>query len=468
MIKNIDFNSLTQNALDKIKVLQFGEGNFLRAFADFFISELNKRGLFDGKVCVLNLRSGGSVEKLKEQKGRFTLLCRGLENNAPVVRTSLVDSIAAAVNPYSEFDTFTKLADLPNLRFVISNSTEAGICFNPSDSPSDRPPSTFPAKLALLLFKRFEFFKGDPKKALVILPCELVENNADALKSCVLKYASHWNLPLNFSSWINLHCVFCNTLVDRIVSGFPKDCEFAIDGKPDKLAVAAEPYHLWAIEAPQHLREELPFDKAGLNVIFTSDVSIYRQRKVTLLNAPHTLISPIGLLMALESVAEAISEPRISKYARRLIFDELALKFPKEEALAFGESVLERFGNPFLKHELKSIATNIIAKCSARVASAMSYYAENNDEAPKAICLGLAANIAYLMEHRELLNPEENKKLDARKNIDDFSKKTLELIFKGQTMPKDKYLICEELILKYLSKICDMGMEKTLEEFLNA
>lgn len=454
--------------IKNIKVLQFGEGNFLRAFADFFISELNKRGLFDGKVCVLNLRSGGSVEKLKEQKGRFTLLCRGLENNTPIVRSTIVDSISYALNPYSEFASFIKLAELPNLRFVISNSTEAGISFNPSDSLCDRPPSTFPAKLTLLLFKRFEFFEGDPKKALIILPCELVEKNASALKACVLKYASHWNLPLNFSSWINSHCVFYNTLVDRIVSGFPKDCEFAIDGKPDKLAVAAEPYHLWAIEAPQSLSEELPFDKAGLNVIFTSDVSIYRQRKVTLLNAPHTLISPIGLSMGLESVAEAISETRISKYAKKLIFDELALKFPKEEALAFGESVLERFKNPFLKHELKSIATNIIAKCSARVASAMSYYTKNKSVAPKAICLGLAANIAYLMKHRELLNPDESKALCICKNVDDFSKKTLELIFKEQSIPRDKYCICEELILKYANKICDTGMKKTLEEFLNA
>ena len=457
----MDSASKNGGANGAIKILQFGEGNFLRAFTDYIVAEMNKCGLFDGRVCVLNLRNTGSVENIKLQKGRYNLISRGIKNGRASVEVSVIDSIAKAVNPYSEFDEFIKFAGSEDLRFVFSNSTEAGICFNSSDKLEDTPPSTFPAKLTLLLFKRYEIFCGDSSRGLIIMPCELLERNGDSLKECVLKYAAHWNLPRAFSSWVEQNCAFCNTLVDRIVSGFPKDFDgnLMIDGKPDRLAVVAEPYYLWAIEAPECVKKEMPFEKSALNAVYTSDISGYRARKVTFLNAPHTLISAIGLQLGLSTVCEAVEHQLLSRYLDALMFGELlkTLDFPSDELRSYGMSVIERFKNPYLQHSLKSIASNIESKCAVRVAPPVKRYVERGNGVPHAACLGLAANFTYLFS-------EGGNKKDS--DIGAFSEDLLSKIFEGNRDFDGYDSVCAA-VLKYVNMIAKNGILNALEDFLN-
>ena len=382
------------------KVIQFGEGNFLRAFVDWIIWKMNKSAGFNGGVVVVQPIDRGMVDMLNSQDGLYHLNLQGIDHGKPVDSIDLIDVINRGINPYREFEEYLKLAEDPNIRFVISNTTEAGIAFDPDCKSDDRPASSYPGKLTQLLYHRFEYFKGDRSKGFIIFPCELIFLNGKELRKCVLQYIDLWNLGDDFKEWFETACGIYCTLVDRIVPGYPKDNIDEILGKigyEDKLVDKAEIFHLWVIEAPEKIAMEFPADKAGLNVLFVPSEAPYHARKVTLLNGPHTVLSPVGYLSGLDTVKECVEDPVVGKFVHRVMFDELleTLDLPKPELEQFAHDVLERFVNPYVKHFVTSIMLNSFPKYRTRDLPGLKTYLQRKGTLPAGLVFGLAAIITY-------------------------------------------------------------------------
>ena len=382
------------------KVIQFGEGNFLRAFVDWIIWKMNKSAGFNGGVVVVQPIDRGMVDMLNSQDGLYHLNLQGIDHGKPVDSIDLIDVINRGINPYREFEEYLKLAEDPNIRFVISNTTEAGIAFDPDCKFDDRPASSYPGKLTQLLYHRFEYFKGDRSKGFIIFPCELIFLNGKELRKCVLQYIDLWNLGDDFKEWFETACGIYCTLVDRIVPGYPKDNIDEILGKigyEDKLVDKAEIFHLWVIEAPEKIAKEFPADKAGLNVLFVPSEAPYHARKVTLLNGPHTVLSPVGYLSGLDTVKECVEDPVVGKFVHRVMFDELleTLDLPKPELEQFAHDVLERFVNPYVKHFVTSIMLNSFPKYRTRDLPGLKTYLQRKGTLPAGLVFGLAAIITY-------------------------------------------------------------------------
>lgn len=377
----------------KEKIIQFGTGAFLRGFADAFVDKLNKDGLFDGGIVIVSPTDSKNIDTINSQQGRYNLLIRGIKNGETVSNRYEINSVSRAVNPYRDFDGFLSLADNADMRFIISNTTEAGIVFDENCKFGDRPAASFPAKLAQLLYRRFE----NGLDGFVILACELIDNNADELKKCVLKYADEWKLGKDFIDFVENKNHFCNTLVDRIVTGYPKDeaDELLSEiGWDDRLLDTAEPYHFWAIQGD--FEKELPLKAAGLNVIWTNDISFYKKRKVRVLNGAHTSTVFPALLCSVETVSEALNDEQLNRLLRTNLFKYiLPVLGETKENIDFANAVLERFQNPFIKHRWESIALNSISKFSVRVLPTMLDYKEMFGTYPKTMCLSLAALIKY-------------------------------------------------------------------------
>ena len=382
------------------KVIQFGEGNFLRAFIEWIIWKTNQKTDFNGSVVVVQPIEKGMVSWLNEQDGLYHLNLQGLQNGEPVNSLDMIDVISRGLNPYEDFEAYLKLAEQPEIRFVISNTTEAGIAFDPACKLDDKPASSYPGKLTQLLYHRFQFFKGDKSKGLIIFPCELIFENGKHLKECIRQYIKLWNLGSEFSAWFEGACGVYSTLVDRIVPGYPRDnaaelCERA--GYDDHLLDKAEIFHLWVIEAPKEVAAEFPADKAGLHVLFVPSEAPYHERKVTLLNGPHTVLSPVGYLSGLNTVKECCEDPEIGAFVKKVMYDELlpTLNLPKEELLQFAGDVVERFRNPFVKHFVTSIMLNSFPKFKTRDLPGLKTYLERKGELPKGLVLGLAGICTY-------------------------------------------------------------------------
>ena len=382
------------------KVIQFGEGNFLRAFIEWIIWKTNQKTDFNASVVVVQPIDKGMVDMLNEQDGLYHLNLQGLQDGRPVDSIDLIDVISRGINPYRDFQDYLRLAEQPEMRFIISNTTEAGIAFDPSCKFTDAPASSYPGKLVQLLYHRYEYFKGDVTKGFIIFPCELIFLNGKHLKECIYQYIDLWNLGEGFRSWFETACgVYC-TLVDRIVPGYPRDnaaelCERV--GYEDHLLDKAEIFHLWVIEAPKEVAAEFPADKAGLNVLFVPSEAPYHERKVTLLNGPHTVLSPVGYLSGLNTVRECCEDELIGAFVKKVMYDELlpTLNLPEEELLKFAGDVLERFRNPFVKHFVTSIMLNSFPKFKTRDLPGLKTYLERKGELPKGIVLGLAAICTY-------------------------------------------------------------------------
>ena len=382
------------------KIIQFGEGNFLRAFIDWIIWKTNQKTDFNGSVVVVQPIEKGMVEWLNEQDGLYHLNLQGLLGGEPVDSVDLIDVISRGLNPYTQFEAYLALSEPPETRFVISNTTEAGIAFDPACKLDDKPASSYPGKLTQLLYHRYQFFKGDKSKGLVIFPCELIFENGKHLKECIRQYIDLWNLGPDFAAWFEEACGVYSTLVDRIVPGYPRDtaaqlCERA--GYDDHLLDKAEIFHLWVIEAPKEVAKEFPADKAGLNVLFVPSEAPYHERKVTLLNGPHTVLSPVGYLSGLNTVKECCEDPEIGAFVRKVMYEELlpTLNLPKEELEKFAGDVLERFRNPFVKHFVTSIMLNSFPKFKTRDLPGLKTYLERKGELPKGLVLGLAGICTY-------------------------------------------------------------------------
>ena len=382
------------------KVIQFGEGNFLRAFVDWIIWNTNQKTDFNAGVVIVQPIAKGMVDMLNAQDGLYHVNLQGIDKGEAVDSIQMIDVINGGLNPYTQNDEFMALAEDPNIRFVISNTTEAGIAFDPSCRLDDKPASSYPGKLTQLLYHRFEHFKGDMSKGFIILPCELIFLNGKELKKCIYQYIELWQLGEEFKAWFEQACgVYC-TLVDRIVPGYPKDTIAQIHeriGYSDNLVVKGEIFHLWVIEAPESVAAEFPADKAGLNVLFVPSEAPYHERKVTLLNGPHTVLSPVGYLSGLDTVKECVEDPEVGAFVKKVMYEELmeTLNLPKPELQAFADSVVERFVNPYVKHFVTSIMLNSFPKYKTRDLPGLKTYLERKGELPKGLVLGLAGIITY-------------------------------------------------------------------------
>ncbi len=382
------------------RIIQFGEGNFLRAFVDWIVFNMNQKADFNSSVVVVQPLANGMIDMLNEQDGLYHLNLQGLDKGQVVDSIELIDVISRSLNPYSQFEEYLKLAENPDMRFVISNTTEAGIAFDESCKLDDAPASSFPGKLTQLLYHRFKTFDGAMDKGLIMLPCELIFHNGTELKKCIEQYIKHWNLGEEFAQWFEQACgVYC-TLVDRIVPGYPRDTINEILEKiqlEDKLVVKAEIFHLWVIEAPESVANEFPAHKAGLNVLFVPSEKPYHDRKVTLLNGPHTVMSPVGYLSGIDTVSEGLKDEVIANYVNQVMFKELleTLDLPKAELEQFGADILDRFKNPFVKHFYTSIMLNSFPKFKTRDLPGLKIYLERKGALPEGLVLGLAAIITY-------------------------------------------------------------------------
>ncbi|MEP0134590.1 MAG: tagaturonate reductase [Eudoraea sp.] len=420
-MKKLSRSIIRTNAYPE-RILQFGEGNFLRAFADWMIQEMNNKVDFDSGVVVVQPIAHGLTKILSNQDGLYTLYLNGIKNGKAISEHQIIDCIQRAIDPYENYSDYLEIAANPDLRFVISNTTEAGIAYHKDDLLDDTPQNSYPGKLTALLYRRFQVFKGASDKGLIILPCELIDRNGDNLKKLILQYTKDWKLGEEFVKWINEDNIFCNTLVDRIVPGYPKDKIDVITrelGYEDNLVVEGEQFHLWVIEAPKEVKQEFPSEKCGLNVIFTDDMEPYRTRKVRILNGAHTSLVPVGYLYGIEKVRESVENPVVGTFLKNIIFDEICptLDLPKEELIQFSNEVLDRFRNPYLEHALMSISLNSISKYKTRVLPSVLEYIKRKRSLPKYLLFSLAALIEFYKGDR---NGEPIELADDHEIIDFF------------------------------------------------
>lgn len=371
------------------RVIQFGEGGFLRGFVDWMLQKVNEQSDFDGSVVVVQPIEQGMCDMLTAQNCVYTHVIRGVEG----VDTTVVDVISRCVKPYEDFAAYLALAEQPELRFVVSNTTESGIVFSAEDKITDAPAKSFPAKLTQLMHRRFEL--GLP--GFVFLPCELIDRNGDNLRRCILQYADLWELGDAFKEWVVSDNIFTNTLVDRINTGYPRGEDLGL-GYEDNLVNTSEFFHLWVIETEYDLNSELPFSKTDLNVIITPDkLEMYRTRKVRILNGAHTSLVPYALLSGLDTVKSCIDDPRMNEHLRKCIFDEIipTLDLPKDELLSYANSVVERFGNPYIKHYLSAIALNSVSKFKVRVLPSILEYIRRYGKMPETLLFAFAKLIEF-------------------------------------------------------------------------
>lgn len=401
VLKNSAYNGyVLGKGAAPVKVLQFGEGNFLRAFVDYWFDMSNEKAGWNGKVALVQPIAQGLTKAINEQEGLYTLYLRGAENGDKVDRKRIISSVYACYNPYDTEDwkKIQEIAVSDELEYMASNTTEAGIAYDPSCKPDQLPPVSFPAKAAVLLYDRFKA----GKRGIVFLSCELIDNNGRELKKCVLKHADDWNLSEDFKKYINEDCLFCSTLVDRIVPGRIRDVNENAEmdrtnGYEDDLKDVGEVFGVWYIEGPQWLEDKLPFKKAGLNVHVVPEVAPYKKRKVRILNGAHTGFVLGAYLAGKNIVRECMQDETIHGFMNKLLFDEVIpiLPLDKEDCEKFAAAVTDRFNNPFVDHQLMSISLNSTSKWKARDLPSLLEYHENFGKLPEALCMGFAAYIAF-------------------------------------------------------------------------
>ncbi len=414
-----------------IKVIQFGEGNFLRAFTDYMIDIANEKGIFDGNIAIVKPIAFGNLERFEKQDNLYTVVLRGKENGKTVNDKRVITSVSKVLDTANNYDEYMALAELDSLCFVISNTTEAGIVLDKNDS-MEALPSSYPGKLTKFLYARYQKFGADSSKGLIILPVELIENNGGKLKECVLALSDIWNLPSEFKAWVENDNIFCSTLVDRIVTGYP-GAEAAAKiyeeiGYTDDLVDVGEPFALWVIESDKDISAEFPLDKAGLPVIFTNNQKPYRERKVRVLNGAHTSSVLAAYLCGFDIVRDCMYDSVMGKFIRSIVRDEIApqVNLPAAEVLAFADSVFERFENPFIDHSLLSISLNSVSKWKARVLPSFKDYVANNGKLPRLITFSFAALLAFYTSD----NLSDGALVAKRENGDVYSVRDDEAVLK--------------------------------------
>lgn len=436
----------------KETVIQFGEGNFLRGFFDSFLDTMNKKGIYDGKAVVIQPRAGGKCALLNAQDCKYNLYLRGIEKGEVRSEHSLIESISRAVDPYKSYEEYISLADNEDFRFIISNTTEAGIAFDESCRFEDKPCLSFPGKLTQLLYRRYE--KG--LKGFIFLPTELIDKNGDELKHCILRYAELWKLEEGFINWIEKENVFSNTLVDRIVTGYPTD-ETAALHPDDKFLDTAEIFHLWVIEG--NFENELPLQKAGFNVVWTDDATPYKKIKVRILNGAHTSIVTGALLSGVETVGECMEDETVSAFLDKCMNTEILPTIgDNEDSRQFMNSVFDRFRNPYIKHQLRSIALNCVSKFAVRVLPTALEYKEQNGRYPECLSLSLAYLIYFY---------KNDEPTDAEDVIEKMKKGSLKEILSDEALWGKDISDMYETISSYYEKIEKRGARQVMKEQVN-
>lgn len=473
----------------QVKVLQFGEGNFLRAFVDYMIDIANEQGKFDGDIVLVKPIEFGSLDRFHEQESQYTVQLRGIVDGEAKRINRIVTSVTDVVDAYGEYEKYASYAKLDSLRFIVSNTTEAGIVYDETDRMDLKPPKTYPGKLTKFLYERYTHFKGDLNKGLIMLPVELIDDNGIHLKECVQKFATLWNLEEGFKTWLEEACVFTSTLVDRIVTGYPKDeaeklCEEF--GYQDNLIVTGEPFALWVIESSKDISDEFPLPDAGLPVIFTDNQKPYKQRKVRILNGAHTSFVLASYLCGNDIVLESMQDEQILNFMKSTIFDEVipTLTLPKDELEEFAKAVITRFNNPYVKHSLLAISLNSVSKWKARCMPSFIGFIEQTGKLPKHLTFSLAALMAFYtgseIRDKSLIGNRGNEEYNilddmavleffaenSQKEAKDYAHAVLSNVnFWGQDLSALDGV--ETAVVSYLEDIRALGMRKAMEKHFN-
>lgn len=468
------------------KIVQFGEGNFLRCFVDWIVEKLNKNTDFNSGVTIVRPINTQNPPSLNIQDGLYTTIIRGInEENKLIKEYSLIESVNNEIDIYNNFNDFLELARTPEIKYIFSNTTEAGINYNSSDKFNDKPQASFPGKLTRFLFERYLTFNGDNKKGLIIIPCELIDYNGEKLKEIVLKYADLWNLEDNFKNWLKNSNVWCSTLVDRIVTGFPQDEKEELKkelGYDDQFMVTGEYFYLFVIQGPKWLEKEFKLDEFPLNIKIVDNIMPYKLRKVAILNGAHTAMVPISYLYGNNTVLETMNTPIIEEFIRELIFDEIipTLNMNQEELINFANSVINRFKNPYIKHQLISISLNSMFKFKTRLLPELLEYSKLKKELPKKIVFSFAALICF---YRGIRNGEKINLIDDEKFLTLYSKLWNEYDRTLEGAEKIAKIILSldshwevnlsdidgltSLLGKYIYEITENGVKSPLKEVLN-
>ena len=467
----------------KIKIMQFGEGNFLRAFVEWILQDLNDKGAIEASVAVVQPMPFGRVKELADQDGLYTLRLEGIDNGENVRKSQIIDVIGDCINPFTEYEKYLKYGESEDLQVIISNTTEAGIAVDASDTDFSKCPKSFPGKLLALLKRRYDRFKGDMNKGLAIIPCELIDDNGDELYRCLTELAKINKMDGKFIKWMQTANHFTSTLVDRIVPGYPKNEIEAIQketGYIDNNVVKGEIFHLWVLKKEPFVQKVLPADKTGLNVIFADDIHPYKQRKVKILNGSHTALVPVAYLCGIDTVGEAMNDKTIGKFVKDFIFGEVnpTIDLPADQMTAFANSVIERYKNPYIRHELMSIALNSTTKFRTRLLPTLLDYVKIKGKLPQHLLFSLASLIAFHKGKRgneEIALNDDPAYLAKWKylwtefdgDLDKLAKEAL--AWKG-AWDMDMNTIHPDItktVAKYLKDIQTKGMRKAVEEFVN-
>jgi len=420
----------------KEQIIQFGEGGFLRGFADWMIQKLNDEGLANAGIVVVQPIEKGMCDELEKQNCVYTHLSRGVEG----VQKTVVNSIVRCVKPYENYDEYLALAKNPDFKYVISNTTESGIVYNKDDKLDDAPAVSFPAKVTALLYNRFK----EGLDGFVFLPCELIDKNGAKLKEIILQYAKDWELGEDFVTWLNEKNTFCNTLVDRINTGYPKGEELDL-GYTDNMVNTSEYFHLWVIEGDKNALADLPFEKAGLNVIICDNLEMYRTRKVRILNGAHTSLVPYALLEGFDTVKSCIDDEKMLSHIKKCIYDEIipTLDLPESELKDYADNVIERFANPYIKHYLSSIALNSVSKFKVRVLPSILEYIKRYNKMPETLLF----SFAKLIEFYKIGTPNDDEKvMEFMKNA------TVAEILKNKDLWDEDLSFLHDEVIKYDNK----------------
>ena len=467
----------------KIKIMQFGEGNFLRAFVEWILQDLNDKGAIEASVAVVQPMPFGRVKELVDQDGLYTLRLEGIDNGENVRKSQIIDVIGDCINPFTEYEKYLKYGESEDLQVIISNTTEAGIAVDASDTDFSKCPKSFPGKLLALLKRRYDRFKGDMNKGLAIIPCELIDDNGDELYRCLTELAKINKMDEKFIKWMQTANHFTSTLVDRIVPGYPKNEIEAIQketGYIDNNVVKGEIFHLWVLKKEPFVQKVLPVDKTGLNVIFADDIHPYKQRKVKILNGSHTALVPVAYLCGIDTVGEAMNDKTIGKFVKDFIFGEVnpTIDLPADQMTAFANSVIERYKNPYIRHELMSIALNSTTKFRTRLLPTLLDYVKIKGKLPQHLLFSLASLIAFHKGKRgneEIALNDDPAYLAKWKylwtefdgDLDKLAKEAL--AWKG-AWDMDMNTIHPDItktVAKYLKEIQTKGMKKAVEESVN-
>lgn len=486
---NILNKSISNYKKRPIKVLQFGEGNFLRGFVDYMIDIANERGMFNGNIVLAKPIAYGNLEYFHRQECQYTVHLSGIEDGRPKESSRIVSSLSDALGVYENYEEYMSYAKLDSLRFIVSNTTEAGIVYDDRDRYDAMPPESYPGKLTKFLYQRYKYFNGDKDKGLIILPCELIENNGKTLKEYVEKLSRKWDLDNEFITWIDEACIFCNTLVDRIITGYPKKEEekhWDEYGYQDNLLVTGELFALWVIESEKDISKEFPLDKAGLPLLFTKDITPYRDRKVRILNGAHTSLVAASYLAGNDTVKESLDDSLLREYIMGIIYDEVipTLNLTKHELEDFAAKVIERFENPFIKHSLLSISLNSVSKWKARCLPSFKDYYRIKNKIPSHLSFSLAALIAFYRGERDgkegLISYRDGKEymiMDDENVLEFFdgsARKDNHILVKEFLMKSDffgedmtKYSGLTDTVITYLDNIDRLGMRGAIKDLLD-